>query len=51
MTENQIWQIFKNTGSVEAYITFSQMKEKTETVNGVDFKDKRDNIENEGYSG
>ena len=51
MTENQAWQIFKNTGSVEAYLTFSQMKNSMEKSNGVDPENKGNNTQNEGHSG
>ena len=50
MTENEVWQIFKNTGSVEAYITFSNMKNNLEKTDGVDLENKRDNTENDGYA-
>ena len=52
MTENQAWQIFKKTGSVEAYLTYSQMKNNSEIiVNAIDDKNKGNNPENEGHSG
>lgn len=49
MTQKEAWEIFKNTGSVEAYITFSQAKNCVEN-NADESKDKRDNIENSRYA-
>ena len=46
MINDKAWQIFKNTGSVEAYITFSQTKNMVETPNADNDKDKGNNTEN-----
>ena len=51
MTENQAWQIFKNTGSVEAYLTFSKFKNIQEKTDGDNLKNKGDSSENKGYTG
>ncbi len=51
MLNNDAWEIFKKTGSVEAYITFSQTKNTVENQNGGNDKEKRDNIENKRHSG
>lgn len=45
MINNDAWQIFKNTGSVEAYITFSQTKNMVDKPNGDDNQDKGNNTE------
>lgn len=46
MTREDAWKIFKNTGSVEAYITFAQSKNSVETESADDRKDERDNTQN-----
>lgn len=52
MTNEQLWKIFKNTGSIEAYISYAQSKNSTEkTANGKDCQNKGDNIKNNGYIG
>ena len=51
MTEKEAWQIFKNTGSVEAYLAFTQIKNLTESKNGVYLEDKGYNTENKGHTG
>ena len=52
MTSEQIWKIFKNTGSIEAYISYAQSKGNTEkTSNGDYCQNKRDNNKNNGYIG
>ncbi len=48
---DEAWKIFKNTGSIEAYITFSQSKDILENNDVVDNENKRDNSENKGYTG
>ncbi len=52
MTNEQMWKIFKNTGSIEAYISYAQSKSNTEnTLNGNNHQDKGDNNKNNGYVG
>ena len=38
METNQYWQMFKNTGSIEAYLTYSSIKSISESSNGNDDK-------------
>ena len=45
MTRDDAWKIFKNTGSVEAYITFSQSKNSVEN-NADSNKEKGNNNKN-----
>ena len=51
MTENEAWQIFKNTGSIEAYLTFSSMKNSMDKTDGNDDKNKGNNTENDRHPG
>lgn len=52
MTNEQMWKIFKNTGSVEAYISYAQSKNNTEKMLNVkNIQDKRDDNKNNGYIG
>jgi len=51
MTTNEMWQIFKNTGSIEAYISYAQSKTDTEITDGTNREDKRDNSQNNRYTG
>lgn len=47
MINENAWQIFKNTGSVEAYITFSQTRNMVDGPDADDDKDKGNNSENQ----
>lgn len=47
MINENAWQIFKNTGSVEAYITFSQTRNMVDGSDVDDDKDKGNNSENQ----
>lgn len=47
MINENAWQIFKNTGSVEAYITFSQTRNMVDGSDADDDKDKGNNSENQ----
>ena len=51
MTREQMWQIFKNTGSIEAYISYATASAVSETGNVGNDKDKGDNPQDKGYSG
>lgn len=51
MTREQFWQIFKNTGSIEAYISYATSSATSEKENVGNDKDKWDNPENKGYTG
>ena len=51
MTREQFWQIFKNTGSIEAYISYATSPADSEKNNVGNDKDKGDNTQNKGYTG
>ena len=51
MTTKELWQIFKNTGCIEAYISYAESKNIMENANGTDGKNKRDNSQNNRYTG
>lgn len=52
MTQDEAWKIFKNTGSIEAYITFAQSRNSMEkNVDADNSKDERNNNQNKGYTG
>lgn len=45
MKNSDAWQIFKNTGSVEAYITFAQTKDMVTSSDADNSQDKGNNSE------
>ncbi len=46
MTNEEMWKIFKNTGCIEAYISYAQSKVGSERENGKNCQDKGDNLKN-----
>ena len=52
MTNDQLWKIFKNTGSVEAYISYAQSKINSEKkINGENYQNKGNDNKNNRYTG
>lgn len=51
MTKEDMWKIFKNTGSVEAYISYAQSKSDAEKTDGANCQNKWNNSENNRYTG
>ena len=50
MTTQQMWQIFKNTGCIEAYISYAKSKTDTEKTDGSNCQTEWDNSQNNRYT-
>ncbi len=51
MTNKEMWTIFKNTGSIEAYLAYASLKSGLEKSNVKNDKDEGNNTENQRYTG
>lgn len=51
MTTQDMWNIFKNTGSIEAYISYAQSKKDMGKTDGSNTENKGDNSQSSRYTG